>query len=81
MASRVFGRYYSQGAVRAIALGRTGAEVRWSGCAGFDENLWNDCWTAATVAVEMCGAQDVRSELIDGGKAGDEHAVVVYRWR
>jgi hypothetical protein len=80
-ASRVFRRYYSHGSVSTMPIGKTGAEVRWSACAGFDENLWHDCWTAAAVAVSMCGAQDVRAELIHGGSPTDDHSTVVFRWK
>lgn len=80
IARRVFSRYYSAGWVESLPTGKSEAQVRWGGCRGFDANIWHDCFTAAAVAVEQCGARDVEWEVLDG--AGDaEHATVHFRWR
>ncbi len=77
---RVFDRYYTHGCVETIARGRTEADVRWSGCRGFDDNIWHDCFVAAAVAVELCGAKDVEWTITKG--AGNaEDATVHYRWK
>jgi hypothetical protein len=79
--ARVFERYYTEGQVVCLARGKNGAEVRWSGCLGFDHNLWQDCWTATTVLIEMCGGKNVVMERMFGGHDGDEHATVVFYWQ
>jgi len=80
-ASRVFERYYTEGQVTSTARGKNGAEVRWSGCLGFDQNLWHDSWAAAVVLIEMCGGRDVLMEHMFGGQDGDAHATVVFYWQ
>jgi hypothetical protein len=80
IAARLFGRYYSSGSVTTAPRGLAGAEVRWVDCAGFDENLWRDCWTATMVVIEMCGGKDVQLEPVAGGGDGDDHATVIFTW-
>jgi hypothetical protein len=80
IAARLFRRYYAQGSVKTVPRGPNGAEARWVGCVGFDANLWQDCFAATIVVIEMCGGRDVQMRLIDGGGDGDEHATVLFRW-
>jgi len=80
ISKRVFDRYYTHGSVRSTPIGKREAEVTWTGCRDFDENLWHDCFTAAAVAVEQCGAHEIEWELVEGG-GESETATVHYRWR
>jgi hypothetical protein len=79
-AARVFERYYSEGSVEASARGKHSAQVRWSGCLGFDENIWHDTFHATVVVIEMCGGKHTRFEIYAGGRDSDSHATVVFSW-
>jgi hypothetical protein len=79
-AARVFERYYTDGSVMAQGRGPTSALVRWTGCRGFDQNLWHDTFHASVVIIEMCGGKQVTFEIQSGGRDGDEQASVVFDW-
>lgn len=80
-ASRVWERYYDVGDMTVDDEGRGRARAHWRACTGFDANLWLDAFAATAVALEVCGAKDVRWELESGGTDDSVTATVAYLWR
>jgi hypothetical protein len=79
--SLLFSRYFSTGTLK-VPESRAG-HVRglWSGCTGFDLSMWNSNCGGSQAALESAGAQDVRIEVIAGGRNGFDSAEVVGSWR
>lgn len=79
-APALFNSYYERGAMQ-VTVSRAGmAQARWSGCRGFDRNLWWDLFGGCEGALTACGAENIRVRVVSGGGDGDEAAVVEARW-
>lgn len=79
-APRMYGRYFRGGQLAVTEARKGFACGRWTGCAGFDKNLWLDMIGSSEAALEACGATHVRHRIVEGGGDGDPNATVELRW-
>jgi hypothetical protein len=76
----LFSRYFSVGKLD-VPESRAGYAVcRWSGCRGFDRNIWLATFGGSQAAVECAGAKQVTVEIRAGATDNDETAEIVGRW-
>lgn len=80
LSQRLFKNYFDTGAmhVRESRAGFVRAE--WTGCEGWDENLWAELAGSCEVLLEMAGAKHVRLRVIGGGLTGDSRCEMEARW-
>jgi len=52
----------------------------WSGCEGWDENLWAELAGSCEVLLEMAGAKHVRLRVIKGGRTGESACEMDAHW-
>ena len=77
----IFSRYYDTGSL-TVPVARHGyVEAHYRGCVGFDRVLWADIIAGSATVVEVCGAKDLRFQIVRGGGDGDEECDVVGEWR
>jgi hypothetical protein len=64
-----------------ISDSRSGyVRATWSGCEGWDENLWAELAGSCEVLLEMAGAKHVRLRVIKGGRTGDNVCEMEAHW-
>ncbi len=78
--SLIFSRYFDTGKL-VVPESRAGF-VRgvWSGCRGFDRNIWYATMGGSQAALERAGAKNVRIEIIRAGGDGDDEAEATGAW-
>jgi hypothetical protein len=80
VSARLFSNYYDTGQL-AIVESRSGfAHAKWSGCSGFDQNLWTEVFAASAMYLELAGATDITTTLVSGGGSSDDHAELQAHW-
>lgn len=79
--SRTFNRYYEVGHLEVTSPAAGRARLAWTGCVGFDRNLWEDVLGGCLGALEAAGAQDAHVAWTSGGSDGQDHATATARWR
>jgi hypothetical protein len=77
----LFNTYYDTGTMEVYESGRGHARARFSGCTGFDANLWADVTGSCRAALEAAGAREVTATIRAGGGDGDDHLDLEARWR
>jgi hypothetical protein len=77
----LFDRYYDTGRLQIPRAEANACEAFFSGCAGFDANLWQDTVGGCCAFLEVCGARDIEAQVLEGGRNGDEHLRVRATWR
>ncbi|WP_437666343.1 hypothetical protein [Sorangium sp. So ce1182] len=80
LGQRVFANYYSVGRVQVLQSRRGFTRARWSGCSGFDENMWTEVIGSCEQLLEIGGASHVRQRVIAGGGEHDEHLELTAHW-
>jgi hypothetical protein len=71
LSQRLFKNYFDTGAMR-VRESRAGfVRAEWTGCEGWDENLWAELAGSCEVLLEMAGAKHVRLRVVRGGSSGD----------
>jgi len=80
-ASRIFNQYYEAGEMRIIDKDKGMARGRWSGCAGFDRNLWLDITGGVEGALKACGAEQINLVRLSGGDDGDDVHELKATWK
>ncbi len=79
-AAKLFNAYYERGAM-VVDEKRAGLlRASWSGCAAFDQVIWEDVFGGCLGALEAAGARDVRLRLLGGGLDGCETAELEAAW-
>ncbi|MGE0324236.1 MAG: hypothetical protein AB7K71_14460 [Polyangiaceae bacterium] len=64
---RLFGNYYDTGTV-AVTESRKGyGLVEWTGCRGFDANLWTEILGGCEALLDAAGAQSIEIQRLQGG--------------
>jgi hypothetical protein len=77
----IYTRYYDTGSL-TLPVAREGyVEAHYRGCVGFDRVLWADLLEGSATVVEICGAKDLRFQILRGGGDGDEECYVKSEWR
>ena len=80
LSSRLFKSYFDTG-VMAISESRRGyVRATWTGCEGWDENLWAELAGSCEALLEMAGAKHVRLRVTQGGRNGDDHCEMEAHW-
>jgi hypothetical protein len=80
LASRLFNTYYDTGRFEVAQAQRGYAHARFSGCVGWDANLWQDLLGSSMSLLEIAGAKEVRLRVKAGGQAGDTGADFEAHW-
>jgi hypothetical protein len=80
-APKTFAAYFDTGAMEMLRVGERVARARWTGCRGFDENLWELTLGGCVAALESGGARDVEIVIHSGAGAQDAEAEAEARWR
>lgn len=79
-AARVFGAYWTAD-LEILESDRRSALARWSGCVGFDENIWCDVMGGSHAVLESAGGKHVKIERLAGGLDGDASLDALVTWR
>lgn len=79
--NELHGAFYDRGSLDVVALHDGSARVRWSGCVGFDRNIWLELLGSGEALLELCGADGVRSRFLTGGTDEDAEAECQLEWR
>ena len=80
LSSRLFKSYFDTGLMH-IKEARTGyVHATWTGCEGWDENLWAELAGSCEALLEMAGARHVRLRVIRGGRTGDDACEMEAHW-
>ncbi|RYZ03805.1 MAG: hypothetical protein EOO73_26595 [Myxococcales bacterium] len=80
LSQRLFNNYYDTGVMK-IEQSRDGyVHAKWTGCEGWDENLWAELSGSCEVLLEMAGAKHVRLHVLKGGRSGDSACEMEARW-
>jgi hypothetical protein len=81
----VFGSYYDTGKMEVVEHGKRYARAVFSGCTGFDRNLWDDMIGSCEGALMAAGAVEPFSRVLRGGGTvnpdEDPDAEMEMRWR
>jgi hypothetical protein len=80
LSQRVFSNYYSVGTVQVVESRHGFTRARWSGCRGFDENMWTELIGSCEQLLEIGGARNVRQHLLSGGGEADESLELSAHW-
>jgi hypothetical protein len=76
----LFSRYYDTG--KLVVEASTGLAVcRYSGCTGFDHILWIDTLSGSQAVLEACGAKQAGTQIVEGGRDGDDSCTAHFTWR
>lgn len=70
LASRLFSNYYDTGQFRIVESRACYALAKWSGCTGFNRDLWSEIFGGCSMFLELAGAKHIRTRTLEGG--GDE---------
>jgi hypothetical protein len=80
LSQRLFKNYFDAGEMR-IEVSRSGyVHATWTGCEGWDENLWAELSGSCEALLEMAGARHVRLRVVKGGRTGDSRCEMDAHW-
>jgi hypothetical protein len=80
LSQRLFKSYFDTGLME-IREGRSGyVHATWTGCQGWDENLWAELAGSCEALLELAGAKHVRLRVIKGGRTGDSDCEMEAHW-
>jgi hypothetical protein len=80
LSQRVFSNYYSLGAVKVTESRQGYSHAKWTGCTGFDENMWTEILGSCVQLLEIGGASHVRARVLSGGQDGMDHMEAAAHW-
>jgi hypothetical protein len=80
-AAALWSTYYDTGKMIVEDKRPGGVTARAVGCTGFDENLWTGTAGGCEAALVAAGARDVKIEVVEGGRDGDDSMVFRGTWR
>jgi len=78
--ARTFSSYYDTGKVTITESRKGYAVAEWTGCVGFDQNMWQELVGSAESLLEMSGAKSVRVRVSEGGRNDDDNLRMVAHW-
>ncbi|MCA9640181.1 MAG: hypothetical protein KC492_05775 [Myxococcales bacterium] len=76
----IFRKYYDTGEALVVERNRGNCLLRFSGCSGFDANLWQGLFGACEAVLELSGAKNIRLRAVSGGGERDVAAEVSAYW-
>jgi hypothetical protein len=74
-----FSHIYDTGSVAVTDVQDTSVRIQWTGCTGFDHNMWVEIVGSCERLAELAGGKNVRGSIQEGGDA--ERCVAVVKWR
>lgn len=77
---RIFRTYYRPGEMYVLEARPGTIRAQWSGCSGFNLNLWQDMIGGCEGVLRVCGAQRVDIRVISGAGDSDSRAEVLALW-
>ena len=80
LSQRLFNSYFDTGVMKIQSSRDRYVHATWSGCEGWDENLWAELAGSCEVLLEMAGAKHVRLHVTKGGRSGDNTCEMEARW-
>lgn len=80
LSARLFSNYYDTGSVKIVESREHFVRATWTGCVGFDRNLWLEVLASCETYLELSGAHDVRTLVHSGAGANDDHMDVRAQW-
>lgn len=78
---RVLRTYFDGGEIRILESSAASVTSRWSGCRGFDRNIWESMLGGCEAALSIARAKDVRVRLVKGGGDGASEAEITAFWQ
>jgi hypothetical protein len=79
-APRVFASYYDTGSMTIVESRSGMTHAIWSGCAGFDRNLWEGTLGHCEGALDLAGAGNIRMKIENGGNETDDYMEAIAFW-
>jgi len=80
MSQRVFSTYYDTGQTEVLESRAGFVHMRFSGCEGWDENMWHELLGSCESLLEIAGAEHVRIRQLAGGGEYSSQADYEARW-
>lgn len=80
LSARLFSTYYDTGRVETIESRSGYVRLRWTGCTGFDRNIWAGVFASSEEMLELAGARSVRIHVLQGGGQGNDFAEAEAFW-
>ena len=80
MTAKMFSTYYDTGKLEVLEKRAGFVRVMYSGCTGWDGNLFAEIVGASQGMLEISGAKDVRLRMVQGGRDGDTSLELEGRW-
>ncbi len=80
LSSRLFSTYYDTGHAETVDSRKGYVRVRWSGCSGFDRNIWAGLFASCELMLELAGAKNIRLYVRAGGGQEDDFAETEAYW-
>jgi len=80
LSQRLFKSYFDTGQMQIVQSRDGYVRATWTGCEGWDENLWAELAGSCEVLLEMAGAKHVRLRTVLGGRNGDNACEMEAHW-
>jgi hypothetical protein len=80
LTSRMFSNYYDTGKLEAQDARKGHVRMCWSGCKGFDRNMWIELMGSSEMMLKLAGATNIRLHAIAGGGPEDDHFELQGLW-
>jgi hypothetical protein len=77
---RFFKSFYDTGTAEIVDSRGGFTHARWTGCTGFDANMWQEMVGSSQRVLELAGASNVRARIVSGGQDGDDHMELTAHW-
>lgn len=79
-AARVFSSYYDTGTMRIVESRPGRSKASWTGCKGFDRNLWEGTIGHCEGALMLTGVANIRIKVERGGTDHDDYMDAIAFW-
>jgi len=80
LSQRLFKSYFDTGEMHIRESRSRFVQAAWTGCEGWDENLWAELAGSCEVLLELAGAKHVRLRVTRGGRTGDAECEMDAHW-
>lgn len=77
---RVFALFADSGSCKVDETRRGFARLRYDGCNGANQGLWENILGSTETMVELCGGRAVGGKIVDGGRDGDHRMTSEISW-
>ena len=77
---RVFNTYYDTGKAQTLEHSKGYVRARFSGCIGWDANMWAELLGSCQSLLEIAGARDVGAQIVSGGGDSDTMSEFEAHW-